>query len=721
MIDRENVVKRHNPVLKEINTESPLTVGNGEFAFTADVTGFQSLYDTYGIFPLCTMSAWGWHTEPADGKYYTQKDLVFTEYNIGGRSLSYPVHPQTGNEDVYHFLRHNPHRLNLARVALLYDGMEIKPQALSAIRQTLNLFSGVLVSEFKVYGKSVRVQTVCAKSADVLGFCIEASAACMRRLSVGLFFPYGSHEKNASNWDTKDKHSSRFTVYSTQSENGVAGQNGGENGGDCVRISRVLDRDRYSLLLRGADSFEQVGRHEFEFRSSAFTLSFFAGERGNESIEIACGDLFRVATNWQMRTTTGWQVRDDVACGGFQRVKLDSENGWRRFWTSGGAVDFSRAKDPRARELERRAILSQYLTAAQCAGSSPPQETGLSCNSWYGKFHLEMHIIHAGWFPLWGHSDLLEKSFSWYKSVLGEACENAAHNGFQGARWPKMVSLEGIDSPSWIAPLLIWQQVHILYMLELACRSKPSDEQFNFMRDNWRLVKATVQFMCSFVSLDKNTKCYNLPPPLIPAQEEHAPEITLNPTFELSYWHFGLEIGIRWAEALSENCGRWKKVSGSLAKLPMSDGLYSAHQNCKDTFTHFNKDHPSMLYAYGFIPCAGVNTVAMSGTADKVLECWERGGMWGWDYALIAMTFMRLGRYEDAIDILLTDDPKNYYTVSGNNFQKGREDLPLYLPGNGSLLFALAMLVAGYGKKGSCLPDNGMWEVEAEGIAPLPY
>ena len=32
----------------------------------------------------------------------------------------------------------------------------------------------------------------------------------------------------------------------------------------------------------------------------------------------------------------------------------------------------------------------------------PPQETGLTCNSWYGKFHLEMHYWHAAHFASWG-------------------------------------------------------------------------------------------------------------------------------------------------------------------------------------------------------------------------------------------------------------------------------------------------------------------------------
>ena len=67
--------------------------------------------------------------------------------------------------------------------------------------------------------------------------------------------------------------------------------------------------------------------------------------------------------------------------------------------------------------MERRIILSQYLTKIQCANAEPPQETGLTYNSWYGKPHLEMHWWHGIHFALWNRIDLLEKSLSWYKKV----------------------------------------------------------------------------------------------------------------------------------------------------------------------------------------------------------------------------------------------------------------------------------------------------------------
>jgi hypothetical protein len=128
----------------------------------------------------------------------------------------------------------------------------------------------------------------------------------------------------------------------------------------------------------------------------------------------------------------------------FTQAKAASATGWKKFWESGGAIDFSGSVDPRAAELERRIILSQYLLRVQETGSFPPQETGLTYNSWFGKPHLEMHWWHAFQYALWGRIDLLEKSLSWYSKAYPSAKKLAQRQGFEGARWQKMTDNEGM-------------------------------------------------------------------------------------------------------------------------------------------------------------------------------------------------------------------------------------------------------------------------------------
>lgn len=58
-INRQVVVQRHNVRATKADSLSSLTVGNGRFAFTVDVTGLQSFPVAYqkGV-PLGTQSEW---------------------------------------------------------------------------------------------------------------------------------------------------------------------------------------------------------------------------------------------------------------------------------------------------------------------------------------------------------------------------------------------------------------------------------------------------------------------------------------------------------------------------------------------------------------------------------------------------------------------------------------------------------------------------------------
>ena len=330
-----------------------------------------------------------------------------------------------------------------------------------------------------------------------------------------------------------------------------------------------------------------------------------------------------------------------------------------------------------------------------------------------------MHIWHTGYLPLWNKPELLENSLPWYKSIKKQARENARKNGFAGLRWPKMIGPEGIDSPSIIAPLLIWQQPHILYMLELISHTKENDD---FMEEYWDLVEGTADFMADFAKWDEKDKHYHLIGPIIPAQEEFDPITVKNPTFEIEYWRFGLSIALEWATHLGkEKKEKWQDVYDHLIESPIKDHHYLAHENCPTTFEEFNRDHPSMLAALGFISNDRIDKAAMKQTLETVMESWNFESLWGWDFAVMAMCATRLGDPDLAIDLLLMDSPKNHYALNGNNFQLLRDDLPVYLPGNGSLLFAMGLMLAGWNDEDMPgIPKNGKWAIEFENILPFP-
>jgi hypothetical protein len=654
-LDRRALVRRHNPVLRQPAPRSPLSVGNGEFAFTADVTGLQTFPEFHQRdLPLCTQAQWGWHSFPR-----VPGELRLTPYDTYGRPVGYPTSAE-GQQPLYNWLRENPHRLHLGRIGLRLS--RSTPSALADLRQTLDLWTGILDSSFRVGAVPVTVQTCCHPKLDLLAVRIRSPLA----LPVVFEFPYGSPEMQAADWTRPERHRS---TPSRQSSN-------------RFEILRELDADRYFVIItwQTPAAIEQEQPHRFVLQPAG-------------PLEFVC--LFSPRLPGESLPT---------AAQTFQA----SADHWSSFWSQGGAIELAASRDPRARELERRIVLSQYLTAIQCAGSLPPQETGLTCNSWYGKFHLEMHWWHAAHFALWGRLPLLEKSLDWYRSILPSARQTAKDQGYTGARWPKMVGPEGRDSPSPVGPLLIWQQPHPIAFAELCYQTHPNRTTLERYRD---LVFESAEFMASFAVYDSKANRYVLGPPVIPAQENHPPRETWNPTFELEYWAHGLAIAVRWRQRLGlPPQPAWERVRANLSALPVQDGVYLAHENCPQTYTQRNRDHPSMLAALGMLPGSKVNPQTMRRTLRKVLETWRWPDTWGWDYPMIAMTAARLQEPALAVDALLMETPKNTWLPNGHNWQ--RPNLPLYLPANGGLLAAVALMATA---RPPAFPSDS-WRVRSEGL-----
>ena len=199
-IDRYALVSRHNPVLRKFEPLSPLSVGNGEFAFTCDVTGLQTFPDLYkDAMPLCTMSQWGWHTTPMP-EHLKGKEFKPTEYETYGRKVGYMT-GKTGQEELYDYLRENPHRLHLGQIGLKLiksGGGEANAGDLTDIEQSLDLWGGIITSRFKIEGESVSVRTAVHPDMDVLAVSIDSALIKAGRLALRIGFPYGSSPMQAA-------------------------------------------------------------------------------------------------------------------------------------------------------------------------------------------------------------------------------------------------------------------------------------------------------------------------------------------------------------------------------------------------------------------------------------------------------------------------------------------------------------------------------------------
>ena len=709
-IDRRAVVSRNNPVITEADPLASLTVGNGHFATTVDVTGLQSFpFEYRGGVPLTAMSDWAWHKfENTDGLTPADSEKSF---DLGhGHPEVYAVEYKASKGDearnvaATEYFRVNPHRLNMGVIGL---SLPVQLSALTDIRQELKLYDGVIESSFKADGQPVDVITAAMQEKDAVIYRIKSPLLNDGRASVSIRFPYptGKHADDAADWTKPERHTSRIIS---------------SNAGNAL-IEHVIDSTRYYLALswQGEAKLEEQAPHHFTLSTDADLLEFEA------------------EYSQQPKTNVQQLV--------FSQELKAVIKAWNRWWNEGGIVDFSQCTDTRAKELERRVVLSQYLTQVNCANALPPQETGLTYNSWFGRPHLEMTWWHMVDFALWGRPQTVATVMDWYNDVAYPVARQIAQRqGFKGVRWMKMTDPWAGEAPSNTGSFLIWQQPHYLYMAEELYRANPSAASLKKYAEQ---VEETATFMADFLSFDNKTKRYFLQGETA-MQESMSKDFSYNHPFELAYWQYGLKVANAWRERQGKSRNaEWDKIINNMSPLPMNkNGIYTAGlpkgktDNLKsfdpfdavaagaapvvstETFEEkCRNDHPAVLGAFGLLPRCSVNSdsVAASKTLDWVMQNWNWPTTWGWDYGMTAMAAARLNQPETALKALLIDTQKNTYLKNGHNFQTA-DRLRLYLPGNGALLTAVAMMCAGWdGCSNSYnpgFPQDGTWNVRWEGL-----
>ena len=725
-IDRQSVVTRNNPVITEADPLASLTVGNGHFATTVDITGLQSFPFEYGAgVPLTAMSDWGWHkfenttglkpseSEKAFDLGHGHQEVYAVEYKAPSNS------PQGGeksrNQQATEYFRVNPHRLNLGTIGLDLHDAQKNPIPLTTIKnpqQTLRLWDGEIESNFTADGQPVEVTTGVHPTKDALYARIKSNLLKDQRAVVALRFSYptGKHADDANDWIKPTRHQS---VIISQNDHSAL-------------IERTLDDTRYYVLLQweGQATLQECDRHHFELSTTDDVLTFAA-----EYLLLTSSPSHPLTFEYDQ----------------YHKATLRH---WSSWWKEGAIVDFSQCTDPRAKELERRVVLSQYLTQINCANSIPPQETGLTYNSWFGRPHLEMAWWHLVDFSLWGRPQTIATILDWYNTTAYPVARQIAERqGFKGVRWMKMTDPWAGEAPSNTGSFLIWQQPHYIYMAEEMYRAKPDAET---LRKYGEQVEATAEFMADFVSYDKTSKRYFLQGETA-MQESMSKDFSYNHPFELAYWQYGLSIANQWRERQGKpRNAQWDIIINNMSPLPEADGIYTAglpkgQINNLTSFDPFDaaasgakpavstetfaekcrNDHPAVLGACGILPCDKApytllyNKEKMRTTLDWVMKNWNWATTWGWDYGMMAMAAARLGDTKTALDALLIDTQKNTYLPNGHNFQTS-DRLRIYLPGNGALLTAVAMMCAGWDGCQEPLnpgfPKDGTWNVRWEGL-----
>ncbi len=263
-IDRHALVTRHNIECNSLATTLPL--GNGEFCFTADATGLQT-------FAGNALAHWGWHTFP-------------------------------GKDDL--------RPLNLGRLRLCHgDGSAVTKKEITAVKRTLDLWSGIQTSQFEIAGQPVRVETCADPKNDAVAVRIESPLLVRGELLVTLDFPYAwtKEEPWLGDWSQPELHTTKLTLH----------------GQRVADFDRKVDEASYHVRLAwsaGAQLAAPAGAPH------AFRLSSV----GTNRLDFVCAFAAAPVT----------AEFPDVG-----KVFDESSRAWKTFWSTGGAIDLSGSKDPR--------------------------------------------------------------------------------------------------------------------------------------------------------------------------------------------------------------------------------------------------------------------------------------------------------------------------------------------------------------------------------------
>ncbi len=435
---------------------------------------------------------------------------------------------------------------------------------------------------------------------------------------------------------------------------------------------------------------------EAEKKSNAYKVS----ARGVKVLAFACG----------------FAPKPLAAMPSFDETRRACARHWETLWKHGGAIDLSESKDPRWKELERRIVLSQYQMGAQSAGSWPPAETGLlGLDDWRGQFHMEMLWWHLAHYALWDRWEMGDMALGCYRQFIPTARELAGQLGSKGLKWGKECGPEGRSAPWSGNHALLWKQPHPIFFAELEYRLKPTRATL----EKWAVIdQGTAEHMADYPKRDARTGIYSLDPAMPPSEQG----FTKNDVFDLAYWRWALDQAQQWRERMGlPRDPHWDDVRKNLTPLPVVNGLFVHSTEWHDTYTKRNFEHPDPVGVFGMLPpTQGVDALIARQTVAKVWTTWQWNRCWGWDFPWMAMAAARTCQPQIAVDALLVKNPRNDYDLQGIN---AGGPCP-YLPGNGGLLYAVAMMAAGWDgapqRNAPGFPDDGSWVVKWESLYPAP-
>jgi hypothetical protein len=374
---RRNVVRSFNPHRNVSSSTTPLQVGNGNFAFGADITGLQTFS------PFAIESSWAWHnfsfpttsnqTSPSgrytfvERRHGTNKlcGLDFTGLNwwTHDRLVNYDM-PNPAEEDISNWLIQNPQRLSIANIGVYFPGQNITEEDLLYKSQDLDIWEGTIQSSFRHNGSKVSVQVWCHPADPIVG--IQIKSDLLVSGGLGVFFDFPSSDTN--------KFDAPFVGVWNDNTNSTVHM---KSTPDMASFEHVLDNNINRLGVKwnaeGSVSGPLSGTNRFILTPS-----------GSNTLQLVAD--FQSASN----------TRYDLPS--FESIAAASKEWWEDYWTSGAFIDLSATDNVNATELQRRIILSQYLVAVNEASNNPPQGKPLNYHPF--ESYTELRLFYRIWYVI---------------------------------------------------------------------------------------------------------------------------------------------------------------------------------------------------------------------------------------------------------------------------------------------------------------------------------
>lgn len=220
-----------------------------------------------------------------------------------------------------------------------------------------------------------------------------------------------------------------------------------------------------------------------------------------------------------------------------------------------------------------------------------------------------MRWWHQAHWSLWGNPELLDRTNAFYFDLLPNATSLARFQGYDGARWSKMLGLANtgnastaIDVPwlgtdyapmpsfinssspgllllwesaNGINPVLTWNQPHMIWLADVQRRAVnasqgPAAALVTVQRLS-ELVFATAAFCASYPFFNDSSNRYEFGPPTLGAEEFGDFTKINRPVFETVYFSYVLDIANDWKALLGlDSNPLWATVASSLGQgLPL--------------------------------------------------------------------------------------------------------------------------------------------------------